>query len=308
MASPLPPMPGETPQQRQARLAAADALQRQIDEERQAAMRGTMIAAPMAMPNYITPRVIPAPMETPNGMPQGGLSVMDMGAAAMNSGPTAEQTARYLEELNKPGVIGGSWDADVGAYRMTARPDMAYPGGSSNFDESTGVYTPTPDPMSAFMGAYPNTNTMAPPTRVEEVAMDRGFNPVDWMNQPYTPVSPPPMPKPAPDIIVTPMPSMLPPQPMPAPTPDIVVAPRPSMMPTPPTPAFDPNQALNEYNAHLARIYQGGGQMDMDMIRAQQANLRDLQLNQQATAEQHDAGYRAALGELRNRYPDAFAA
>lgn len=276
MASPLPPMPGETPQQRQARLAAADALQRQIDEERQAAMRRIMIAAPMAIPNY---------------MPQGGLSVMDMGAAAMNSGPTAEQTARYLEELNKPGVIGGVWDADVGAYRMTARPDMAYPGGTPNFDESTGVYTPTPDPMRAFMNANLPVTDAAPTTGPGILG---GMMPLQ--------------PAPVPDIVVAPPPSMLPPQPMPAPTPDIVVAPPPSVLPRQPMPAFDPNQALNEYNAHLARIYQGGGQMDMDMIRAQQANLRDLQLNQQATAEQHDAGYRAALGELRNRYPDAFAA
>ena len=72
-------------------------------------------------------------------------------------------------------------------------------------------------------------------------------------------------------------------------------------------PAFDPNRALNDYNNRLAGIYQGGGNMDMNMVRAQQANLRNLQLDRNATAEQHDAAYRAALAELRNRYPDAFA-
>ena len=72
-------------------------------------------------------------------------------------------------------------------------------------------------------------------------------------------------------------------------------------------PAFDPNRALNDYNNRLAGIYAGGGNMDMNMIRAQQANLRNLQLDRNATAAQHNAAYRAALAELRNRYPDAFA-
>lgn len=97
----------------------------------------------------------------------------------------------------------------------------------------------------------------------------------------------------------------------PAPMPEVVVQPRPTMpeaaMPEPTMPAFDPNRALNDYNNRLAGIYAGGGNMDMNMVRAQQANLRNLQLDRNATAEQHDAAYRAALSELRSRYPDAFA-
>ena len=72
-------------------------------------------------------------------------------------------------------------------------------------------------------------------------------------------------------------------------------------------PAFDPNRALQELNAQLGRIHKGGGQLDMNFVRDQQARLRDLQVNRDATPEQHDAAYRNAMAELRARYPDAFA-
>jgi hypothetical protein len=138
--------------------------------------------------------------------------------------------------------------------------------------------------------------------------MDEGFNPVTWMNQPYTPVSPQPAETKLRDTYVRPAPVMA--IPLPEPVMPISV---PQMGGTvssagSPMPSFDPNRALNDYNARIGDIYAGGGQMDMNMIREQQAALRNLQLNRNATAEQHDAAYRSALAALRAKYPDAFPA
>lgn len=50
MSSPLPPMPGETAEQRQARFAAADAVQARIDAQRRAEEARRVPAAPMMQP------------------------------------------------------------------------------------------------------------------------------------------------------------------------------------------------------------------------------------------------------------------
>lgn len=78
------------------------------------------------------------------------------------------------------------------------------------------------------------------------------------------------------------------------------------VMPEPAAPSLDPNRALNDYNRMIGDMYRGGVQMDMNMIREQQAALRNLQLNQNATAKQHDVAYGNALAALRAKYPDAF--
>lgn len=142
---------------------------------------------------------------------------------------------------------------------------------------------------------------------------DKGFDPVAWMNQPYTPVSPQPRAlTPEEAMAITSMPATRPAQPMP----DIVVAQRPPEMPQgvgqiysagSPVPKFDPNRALQDYNMTLKRLYEGGAKMDLNAAREQQGILRNLQTNLSATPEQHDAAYRTALADLRSRYPDAFA-
>lgn len=175
-------------------------------------------------------------------------------------------------------------------YRMPQNPMMASPGGGGGFDERTGVYTPEATltsrmggMLSKFAEQFRNADNMTN-TRP---GMFGGMQP-----RTLTPEE---------AMAIASMPAT-----RPAPMPEVVVQPRPTM-PEAAMPAFDPNRALNDYNNRLAGIYAGGGNMDMNMVRAQQANLRNLQLDRNATAEQHDAAYRAALSELRSRYPDAFA-
>lgn len=234
-------------------------------------------------------------------------------------------------------------------YRMPQNPMMASPGGGGGFDERTGTYIKAPNPIFNALrnvnipmtGGAPNTRpgifgglqpravtpeeamaiTSMPAAR--PVAADQGFNPVTWMNQPYTPVSPQPS-YPTTNVMTAPTVSeYITSNVMPPPTRDIQVPSnpgpsiielinqndrnRPTIATPQPMPAFDPNRALNDYNNRLAGIYAGGGNMDMNMVRAQQANLRNLQVNRDATPEQHDAAYRNAMAELRARYPDAFA-
>lgn len=180
-------------------------------------------------------------------------------------------------------------------YRMPQNPMMASPGGGGGFDERTGVYTPEATltsrmggMLSKFAEQFRNADNMTN-TRP---GMFGGMQPRTLTPEEAMAIASMPAARPAPDVVVRPAPRME--TPMPEPT-----------MPT--MPAFDPNRALNDYNNRLAGIYAGGGNMDMNMVRAQQANLRNLQLDRNATAEQHDAAYRAALSELRSRYPDAFA-
>lgn len=176
-------------------------------------------------------------------------------------------------------------------YRMPQNPMMASPGGGGGFDERTGTYT---RPRNPIFNALQNINipmTSGAPNTTP--GMFGGMQPRAVTPEEAMAITSMPATRPAPDVYVRPAPRME--TPMPEPT-----------MPT--MPAFDPNRALNDYNNRLAGIYAGGGNMDMNMIRAQQANLRNLQLDRNATAEQHDAAYRAALAELRSRYPDAFAA
>lgn len=221
-------------------------------------------------------------------------------------------------------------------YRMPQNPMMASPGGGGGFDERTGVYTPEATltsrmggMLSKFAEQFRNadnmTNTrpgmlggMQPRTLTPEEAMAIASMPATGarMAEPtgYMPAPLPKMQTMSPTINEVIRPTHRDPVPVAAqPLPDVYVRPAPRMEtpmpePTMPTmPAFDPNRALNDYNNRLAGIYAGGGNMDMNMVRAQQANLRNLQLDRNATAEQHDAAYRAALSELRSRYPDAFA-
>lgn len=179
-------------------------------------------------------------------------------------------------------------------------PMMASPGGGGGFDERTGVYTRPVNPMINALRNFNVAMTGGAPTAGPGMAggilanAGQQFRNAEAMTMPT--VSAPRNLTPEEVVAITSMPAPR------------MEAPRmEAPMPEPTMPTFDPNAALNNFNANLARIYQGGGNMDMNMVRAQQANLRNLQMDRNATQEQHDAAYRNALSELRARYPDAFA-
>lgn len=230
----------------------------------------------------------------------------------MNLRPMMRSMAPMARDNMPQGGLGMAAPRTATGYPIPQNPMMASPGGGGGFDERTGTYTKPRNPIFNALrninvpmtGGAPNTapgifggmqpRTVTPEEAMAITSMPARAQPMVDPNVPYRPTGPDAFyaAQPTPDVYVRPAPRME--TPMPEPT-----------MPT--TTAFDPNRALNDYNNRLAGIYAGGGNMDMNMIRAQQANLRNLQLDRNATQEQHDAAYRAALSELRSRYPDAFA-
>ena len=208
----------------------------------------------------------------------------------MNLRPMMRSMAPMARNNMPQGGLGMAAPRTATGYPIPQNPMMASPGGGGGFDERTGTYT---KPRNPIFNALRNINVPmtggAPNT---EPGIFGGMQPRTVTPEEAMAITSMPATQPTPDVYVRPAPRME--TPMPEPT-----------MPT--TPAFDPNRALNDYNNRLAGIYAGGGNMDMNMVRAQQANLRNLQLDRNATQEQHDAAYRAALSELRSRYPDAFA-
>jgi hypothetical protein len=194
----------------------------------------------------------------------------------------------------------------LGAAMMPPQDMMAAPGGGGGFDERTGTYARAPQGLGRLFRRPRidfETGQPLPPgggmSFGQAMGAGRGIGGMLAALRNM-------MPEAQPAVAPT----------MPAPMP--IVEARPDMPPIGadiglnplirPGQPVDPNRALNDFNARIGDIYRGGGQMDMDMIRAQQANLRNLQLDRNSTQEQHDMAYRSALDALRARYPDAFGA
>ena len=149
---------------------------------------------------------------------------------------------------------------DSGNFGRPMQPPMAYRGGSSNFNESTGVYTPDAQGiggmLSRFAQQFRNAETM-PNTRPGILG---GMHP-----RQLTPEE---------AMAITSMPRVSQPY-----QEEVVVPPRPmGPLSMPQDPGFNINTATNTFFKALGdRV--ASGQMTLDQARAAQAEMRALQLN-----------------------------
>lgn len=184
---------------------------------------------------------------------------------------------------------GGVIDNRMGpGFGRPMQPPMAYPGGSSNFDESTGVYTPDDQGLRGFMSRFGGLLNKGPGRTVGYRAFDEGVGgggPVSsggnaeagiplWMQLGPSPErdaayaahiaaggAPSPVTEPQ-------RPEVTPP----APSGGLTLA------TTRPDPEFNINTATNTFFKSLGdRV--ASGQMTLDQARAAQAEMRALQLN-----------------------------
>lgn len=328
MSSPLPPVPGETPEQRQARLNAAYAVQARIDKERrdEEARRAVPVAVPQAATKSANPFDPNAALRDFNqyfgtlrkqhgdaGLRAMGFSPSDLARMQAdlrklqldpNSTPEqhrqAYQQARdtlaqrltmpipqpmaepappfyaeYLSSLNNRPVTPPPTEVvvaptqttqplppvmmqpvapqpDISKYIAEMNAPVVAPGGSTNFNEATGVYTKPGDPL---MDALKNAGQVA------------GGAPSGGMGM---------------------LGSMAPAVPA-------------------PTPTFDRNAALQQLNQSFANLRNTYG---VDALRgagfapsnlsALQADLRKLQLDNSSTQEQHTAALQNALNTMNS--------
>ena len=320
-----------TPEQhREAYMQARDTLARRLTTPLEATRSYSEVPQPKPAPS-------PAPAVGNDGtMPP----VVPMNVMSPDrKSPTKEQLYAYARAVGRGET--GQWDPTLGTFVMTAQRPQPQPqqGGLTQAEKRVMPSIDTPPPPSPIppqppMPAFdPNAALQTFNKRAAELNASgkglfaSGMAPDEFrMHQGILrnlQLNPNATPEQHADILnksmaflnqysgATPQPMVDPNVPYRPTGPDAFYGTQPATaqpMPAPAAPAFDPNAALQNLNAHLGRINQGGGQLDMNFVRDQQARLRDLQLDRSSTQEQHDAAYRAALGELRNRYPDAFAA
>ncbi len=173
---------------------------------------------------------------------------------------------------------GGVIDNRMGpGFGKPMRPPMAYPGGSSNFNESTGVYTPDDQGLRGFMSRFGGLLNKGPGRTVGYRAFDEGVGdggPVQpRIDQRGNTIYPD-------GTVVADAPGTVPPWAIP-PLPE-VTPPAPSggltLATTRPDPEFNINTATNTFFKALGdRV--ASGQMTLDQARAAQAEMRALQLN-----------------------------
>lgn len=201
----------------------------------------------------------------------------------------SDMIARLGNLLGGNQQTGGVIDNRIGpGFGRPMQPPMAYPGGSSNFDESTGVYTPDDQGLRGFMSRFGGLLNKGPGRTVGYRAFDEGVGgggPVSsggnaeagiplWMQLGPSPErdaayaahiaaggAPSPVTEPQ-------RPEVTPP----APSGGLTLA------TTRPDPEFNINTATNTFFKSLGdRV--ASGQMTLDQARAAQAEMRALQLN-----------------------------
>ena len=146
-------------------------------------------------------------------------------------------------------------------------PPMAYPGGSSNFNESTGLYTPDGQGLSGFMSRFGKLLNRGPGRSVGYREFDEGVG-GGVMPQPQVmqPIRSAPEQRPS-TVYYDPSGPVAPPRPAGGLT-----------LSMPQDPGFNINTATNTFFKTLGdRV--ASGQMTLDQARAAQAEMRALQLN-----------------------------
>lgn len=187
MATPAAPLPGETPEQRRARLSAAYAVQARIDAQRQAeleaqeeARRKEMQARidNMLRSAYVLPPLPQLPVPVPVPMPE------MVGAPMIGDGPL-RPTAAQLAEYNASGRKG-IWDSVKGVFTTS-------PYGPPLPPEPP---LPPPPPIPTYYDPVPPVvqPTLPPVDIVENIRLP---TPPTMME--------PPMPTPAPMLIEPPV-------------------------------------------------------------------------------------------------------
>ena len=121
MATPLPPLPGETPEQRRARLSAADAVQARIDAQRQAELEAQAEARRKEMQAridnmlrsaYVLP---PLPVGVGSAPGVGGAPEMAPRIAPMIGDGPLRPTQAQIDAYYATGR-GGVWDSVRGVF------------------------------------------------------------------------------------------------------------------------------------------------------------------------------------------------
>jgi hypothetical protein len=183
MATPLPPLPGETPEQRRARLSAADAVQARIDAQKRAELEAQAEARRKEMQARIDNMLRSAYVLPP--LPQ--LPVPEMAAPKMapsiapmiGNGPL-RPTQAQIDEYYATGR-GGVWDSVRGVF-TTSPYDRAPPQPPQ----------PPPPPIPTYYDPVP---PVMPPPPIVDIVMKSTPLPVmepPLMMEPGAGVPPPP--------------------------------------------------------------------------------------------------------------------
>lgn len=240
MATPLPPLPGETPEQRRARLSAADAVQARIDAQRQAELDAQEEARRKEMQARIDNMLRSAYVLPP--LPQ--LPVPEMAAPKMapsiapmiGNGPL-RPTQAQIDAYYATGR-GGVWDSVRGVFTTSPYdrapplpPQPPLPPIPTYYDPVPPVVQPTLPPIVDIVMKSTPLPVMEPPLMMEPgagVPPPPKYPTYDTFPSPVPPVDPgfvmdiptfqppvrdttpdfemqPPMPTPAPMVIEPPV-------------------------------------------------------------------------------------------------------
>lgn len=235
-----------------------------------------------------------------SNMPQGGLSTAGMAAPGGSSGFN-ERTGAYTRPVNpminalrNPNVAmtGGAPTAGSGMLNGV----LANIGQQFRKAEAMPMTTPSGPRAMTPQEAIAITSM----ANQRPVAMDEGFNPVTWMGR-NAPVSPQVYqafnnqmagrPDNAPPMPVSPIPTNQ------------------RFEPAPPAPSFDRNAALQAFNNRAAEANKMftnglfGAGVSPDEFRNYQTNLRNLQLDQNSTQQQHEAALKDAMAFMNRVAP-----
>ena len=161
MSSPLPPLPGETPEQRRARLSAAYAVQARIDAQRQAeleaqeqARRKEMQARidNMLRSAYVLPPLPSLPVREPAVAPR---------IAPMYGDGPLRPTQAQIDAFYASGR-GGAWDPVRGAFLTSEEYQRAQQPSNKQYDTVPSP-PPPPPPIPPLMMDLP------PPLPVQKI-------------------------------------------------------------------------------------------------------------------------------------------
>jgi hypothetical protein len=189
MATPLPPLPGETPEQRRARLSAADAVQARIDAQKRAELEAQAEARRKEMQARIdnmlrSAYVLPPLPQLPAPMPEMAAPVLPQRPAPMIGNGPLRPTQAQIDAYYATGRVG-VWDSVRGVF-ITSPYDRAPPLPP----------LPPPTPIPTYYDPVP---PVMPPV----------MPPVDIVENIRLPTPPtmvqPPMPTPAPMVIEPPV-------------------------------------------------------------------------------------------------------
>ena len=166
MSSPLPPLPGETPEQRRARLSAAYAVQARIDAQRQAeleaqeqARRKEMQARidNMLRSAYVLPPLPSLPVREPAVAPR---------IAPMYGDGPLRPTQAQIDAFYASGR-GGAWDPVRGAFLTSEEYQRAQQPSNKQYDTVPSP-PPPPPPIPPLMMDLPPP----PPPPIPPLMMD----------------------------------------------------------------------------------------------------------------------------------------